>query len=362
MRKFLKGVLIFFLILLLLAGAGFFYVNAKLKVPARTAETSVTINEGDYGRKVFSSLEEAGIIGDAAISYYYSRFFYPSSFKAGTYSVPAGLDLKGIIDYVSDDRNAIQNTVTIYFREDDNVLSYAKRIAENFPYSEEEVMTYWNDPAVLKELISEYEVLTDDILGELVRYPLEGYLAPNTYEFYADASLEDITKTLLSQSESLYEEYKSAFAASNYTIHEIFTMASIVQYESGTDDENDMQKVAGVFDNRLAIWMPLQSTVTACYGKALDKDACRIEGDWYSTTQHESPYNTYLNYGLPPGPILNAGEKAIYAALYPINEENGHPIYYFVGESENCYHDGHNHFAETLEEHNRNIGEYVTCQ
>ncbi|MBQ1477810.1 MAG: endolytic transglycosylase MltG [Erysipelotrichaceae bacterium] len=355
MKKAGKIILCIVLFLLLIAGGAFAYAMHSLSLNDYEEGTLFTVNEGDVGRRVFSNLKEDGIIRNDTVAYYYSRLSHPSDFKAGKYHLPKGLDMNSLIDYLSDSTNAYQETVSIRFREDDNLEIMAGRIEEALGISKEDILEYWNGSAV-DTYINDYEFLTEDIKGSDIRYALEGYLFPDTYEFYLESSMDDITRRMLDRGEEVYEKYRSDFSASSHSIHEIYTMASIVQYESGTDDQNDMSHVASVFYNRLDAGMPLQSTVTACYGRGLDKEGCHLYGDLYETTKAENAYNTYLFYGLPPGPILCPGEKAIYAALNPTDDKD----FYFVGDL--CGGSGHNYFAETLAEHELNIERYVSCK
>ncbi|MCI6068302.1 MAG: endolytic transglycosylase MltG, partial [Galactobacillus timonensis] len=176
-----------------------------------------------------------------------------------------------------------------------------------------------------------------------------GYLFPNTYNFYPETDADTITRTLLNGQLTVYNELKDQMSASSLTVHQIYTLASIVQYEASTPE--DMAKVAQVFYNRLAIDMPLQSSVTVCYAIDLNRDtdswkACEVNSDY------DSPYNTYLHTGLPPGPILNPGRDALNAVLNPDTSMDGY--YYFMADVTT----GKIYYAKTLEEHNANVKKY----
>ena len=193
-----------------------------------------------------------------------------------------------------------------------------------------------------------YPFITEDIFNDNIRIGLEGFLAPNTYQFYRETDARTVTEKILDQQLAVYNRFKDQFDASSYSIHELYTLASIVQYESGKRD--DMGLIAGVFYNRLAINMPLQSSVTVCY--AMDEDngenwlACEANADF------NSPYNTYMYPGLPPGPIVNPGEDAIEAVLNPTDND----YYYFMADVDT----GVVYYARTLEEHNANVAAHTT--
>jgi len=351
MRK-LRKILIAFLIFLLIMLAGLLYVNNWVNKSLGTSgkEGTFEVVEGSTGRAVFNKLEDEGYINNSIVAYYYSRFSCPSNFKSGNYELTSDMDLEDMINYMSDGSNAISKTVNITFIEGDWLIDFASKIGEATSVSEEEILAYWSDETVLRSLIDQYEFLTEDIFNEDIRHPLEGYLFPETYTFYRETTAEEITAKILNQTLTLYEEYKDDFNNSQYSIHQLFTLASIVQYEAANYD--DMKLVASVFYNRLNIDMPLQSSVTVCYalGSESREDwrACEYNPDY------DSPYNTYMYYGLPPGPILSAGRDAFEAVLQP--EESNY--YFFIAD---VCGDGQVYFAETYEQHLQYMEEYLTC-
>lgn len=165
----------------------------------------------------------------------------------------------------------------------------------------------------------------------------EGYLFPDTYEFMADATAEEIVEKMLARfSEIWTNEYESRANELGMTMDEIIILASVIEREAGSRDE--MGKVSSVFHNRLKIGMPLQSCATVQYILKERKDVLSIED-----TKIDSPYNTYMYKGLPVGPIASPGKAAIEAALYPESTE----YYYFKVNSE-----GVTVFSKTLDEHN----------
>ena len=234
--------------------------------------------------------------------------------------------------------------------------------------SKDELVAYWDDIDNVKMYMNEYPFLTDEVLNSEIRHPLEGYLFPSTYEFYDDSTFDEITRKFLDKTLSVYNEYAADFenapeiyhietkSYKKATIHEIFTLASILEWESGNDE--DMLDIASVFYNRFEYPDMLRSSVTACYSLGLDKDSCLlVDKDLnLAYTEDGETYNTYTKFGLPIGPIASAGEKAIYAALHP----NDTDYFYFVGDI--CGIDGKTHFS-TVEEGNEYIAnKYVACK
>lgn len=344
----------FITILILLSGvisALFYYYQLELKpVKASAEEVNFTINANSTVKEVLKELEEEELIHDDKFAYYYILFVHDTDFKVGDFRVKRNFSLPQLLDYLSDSANIVYKTVTITFIEGDWLKDIADRIAANTSVSAAELFAYWNDPEQIHSLMKDYPFLTEEIFNKKSRYALEGYLAPNTYEFYYDTNPEAITRTFLNETLNIYHEYLPEFEKSKLSIHEIFTLASIVQYE-GVRAE-DMQKIAGVFYNRLKAGYLLQSSVTVCYALDLERGA-----DWRQcefNNDYDSPYNTYKHAGLPPGPILNPGKIALEAVLKPAH----HKYFYFMAD---VCGDGQIYFAKTFAEHQRNVNKYLNC-
>ena len=177
---------------------------------------------------------------------------------------------------------------------------------------------------------------------------LEGFLLPDTYIFEREISVEGFLRLILDNFDSnLTPRHKERFSQQNLSLLEAVTLASIVQREAVAEDE--MPLIASVFFNRLAIGMKLDTDPTVQY--ALGYNA--RQNTWWTNPlsledlQVDSPYNTYLYPGLPPGPIANPGLAALRAVAFPAQT----PYYYFrAGCDESVRHT----FAETFEEHLRN--------
>jgi UPF0755 protein len=163
----------------------------------------------------------------------------------------------------------------------------------------------------------------------------EGFLFPETYEISTAMPAEDVVRLLLRQFQSVIPEMKPQ-AATNLTDHELVTLASIVEKEAQAPDE--FPRIAGVFMNRLRRRLPLQSCATVEYILPERKGRLSVED-----TKLDSPYNTYLHLGLPPGPICNPGRRALAAAFSP--ERNDY--LFFVARG-----DGSHIFSRTSAEHN----------
>jgi UPF0755 protein len=165
---------------------------------------------------------------------------------------------------------------------------------------------------------------------------LEGYLFPDTYRFMYGTGAREAVRELVRRFENVWQPAWDARAAElGMTRHEILALASIVEKEARLAEERPV--ISAVYHNRLRQGMPLQADPTVQY--AIGEHRTRV---LYKDLKIDSPYNTYRNRGLPPGPIASPGRASIEAALYPANV----PYRYFV-----AHPDGHHEFRVTFEEH-----------
>jgi len=171
---------------------------------------------------------------------------------------------------------------------------------------------------------------------------LEGYLFPDTYRFFKDATLSDvISKMIDNLSNKLTPDLKTAIKNSSYSTYEILTMASLIEKEIPKDSDRSI--VAGILWKRLKAGVPLQVDATLVYITGHNE---LYEAD----RKINSPYNTYLYRGLPKGPIANPGLSTIKAAIFPETS----PYWYYLSTKDNT-----TIFSKTLEEHLRNKAIYL---
>ncbi len=172
----------------------------------------------------------------------------------------------------------------------------------------------------------------------------EGYLFPDTYHFSRPVKAERIVWTMMEEAEKRWRpEWTERALELNLTRHEILTLASIIEKESGNLEEQPL--ISSVFHNRLKKGMKLESDPTVVYGIT--------DFDGVITKKHlrePHPYNTYVNFGLPPGPICNPGESAIKAALYP---DPNSQYEFFVADGR-----GGHVFSANLKDHQAAVAQY----
>jgi UPF0755 protein len=171
----------------------------------------------------------------------------------------------------------------------------------------------------------------------------EGYLYPDTYRFARPTAAKDVIKTMVEQlGQVMTPEWQARAKDIHLTVHEVLTLASVIEKETGSGDERP--HISSVFHNRLRKKIPLQSDPTVIYGLP------NFDGNIHKKDlSHPSPYNTYRWAGLPPGPIASPGSQSIQAALYPTPSA----FLYFVSKN-----DGTHHFSATLVEHNKAVEKY----
>lgn len=167
---------------------------------------------------------------------------------------------------------------------------------------------------------------------------LEGYLFPDTYEFFRGDAVQAVNKMLNNFADKYDVNVTEGAQKQGRSMHEIVTIASMVEREAQKDDE--FPKIAGVIYNRIKSDMPLQIDATIQYAVGHKEELTKAD------LEIDSPYNTYKNKGLPPGPIASPGYTALNAATHP----ESHGYYYYVAMP-----DGSHLFAKTLSEHNQNI-------
>lgn len=178
---------------------------------------------------------------------------------------------------------------------------------------------------------------------EVLAKKYEGYLFPETYFIEPDVTPGELVKMMRDQFDAAIEPLKPALATSTRSIEDIIIMASILEKEAGNDV--DRQKISGILWKRLDRGMALQVDVPFYY--ILDKNGQGITLDDLAI---KSPYNTYLNKGLPPTPIANPSLASIKAALYPVSS----PYYFYLADK-----DGVTHYAKTHDEHVVNKQKYL---
>lgn len=329
----------------MIIGIVFCYINTT-PISSKSDKVVLKIEEGTTIRDVADVLKEKNLIRNKTFLLVYIKLNSINGIKAGNYSLNRNMDLKDILTILQDGSNIKNETISITFNEGKTMRGMAKIIEQTTSNSYDDVFEVLSNKEYINSLINKYWFLDETILNENIYYPLEGYLAPNTYEFKIDVSVEDIFEKLLDQTDSILEKNKSAIENNNFSVHQIITLASMVESEGVTLD--DRKNIAGVFINRLNSGMSLGSDVTTYYAAKIELG----ERDLYkSELASDNPYNTRAsaNAGkLPVGPICNPSEEAIEAV---INYASNDYLYFVADKNMKVY------FTKTDEEHNKIINE-----
>ncbi|NPV05457.1 MAG: endolytic transglycosylase MltG [Syntrophaceae bacterium] len=318
------------LVLVAMAGiAAALWFQGSATAPGTGDETvTVYIPRGTPFGQVVTLLEQNGLVRSRlffrALGYLYNA---PRQVKAGEYEFTRAMTPGEILrKLVNGDYKKHAVTVPEGF----TVRKIAARLAAEGLVEEKEFLRLAGDKRLLAEL---------NIPGASA----EGFLFPETYIFHRGVEAEQIIRQMAGQFWArVPKEWIAKAEAQGFSLLQWVTLASIIEKETGLKSE--MPLVAAVFRNRLQKRMPLQSDPTVIYGiEDFDGNLTRRH------LERQNPYNSYLNRGLPPGPICSPGMDALQAALNPA------PVKYLYFVSRN---DGSHHFSETLPEHSRAVRKY----
>lgn len=321
------------IISLLIGGAFYYYSSSLESVNSRSKDVKESdkknvlfdVNPGDTGREIIDNLYNAHLINNKKTVYIYYKMNKDINLQAGTYLLNRDMSVKEIMEKFKKGE-VEEEVIHITFLEGFTVSKYVSSIAQNFDFTEKEIYDKINNVAYLKQLINKYWFLTDDILTNGIYYPLEGYLYPDTYIFDRKFTIEQIIEKILDNTAIKLEPYKEELTkVDGYSIHELLTMASIVELE-GTNEE-DRAKISQVIYYRLKDNWALGMDVTSYYGVKKDLTDIIYQAD----LENKNPYNTRLSDGsmdgkLPIGPICNPNIESIEAVINPSDTD----YYWFV--------------------------------
>lgn len=293
-------------------------VNSK-----SSAQVEVIIPNGATSRQIGTILKEKNLIRNELVFNIYIKLNRVNSMKASTYTLSKDMSLSEIIQALEEGNSYNPDVIKITFKEGERITDFSEDIADKTNHTYDEVIAVMQDKTYIQTLITKYWFLTEDILNESIYYPLEGYLAPNTYNFAnKDVKIEKIIETMLDQTNTILTKYQSSMTKS---VHYYLTMASMAELE-GTNSENRKQ-IVGVFENRLNIGMNLGSDVTTYYAlqQAMDQDLTTAQ---FATVNPYNTRSTSMMGKMPVGPICNPSVVSIEASIFPTQSD----YLYFVAD------------------------------
>lgn len=292
-----------------------------------STETFVDLAPGSSTAMIGRQLESAGIVR-SRFAFDMLRWFKKGSLRAGEYRFdhPAPV----VVVYYRILRGDVF-TKTVTVPEGSSIFDIAARM---------EQAGFGARQAFLDEAVSQTGLVAD--LDPAAK-SLEGYLFPDTYRFPRKAGPPQIYAAMVRRFRSVAGQM-----GLKQNVHSVVTLASLVERETAIDADRPL--VASVFANRLAKKMPLMTDPSVIYG-------LELQGQWrgaiyQSDLKRDTPYNTYLHSGLPPGPVANPGVRSLRAAMQPAKTD----YLYFVAASPDA--EGRSSFSTTIEEHNRNVASY----
>lgn len=297
-----------------------------------TKEITVAIPKGSSTNSIGTLLKKEDLIrSEAAFKIYAKLSGYDVDLKAGKFILSKNMDLKEIMQKLVNG-DAVIESVRFTIPEGYTVKQIAEKLAAEGIVNEDKFLE------LAKNGDFDYDFIKQIPNDKNIHYKLEGYLFPETYEVKKGASERVIINTMLSQFQKEWNpEWDKALKEKNKTLPQILTLASIIEREVSVDKERPI--VSGVLYNRMNINMRLQVDATIQY--ILGKQKSIVT---YDDLKIDDPYNTYRNYGLPPGPISNPGRESIKAAIFP--EKNNYLFY--VTKKDNS---GEHYFSKTYQEH-----------
>ena len=330
------GFIISVLIVLGIFSLFFYFYQINYPLAKEGDEVSFVIESGQSPQKIAEALEDQEIIKSSFwLRYYLKTNDLASKIIAGTFSLSTKMSISQIAKKIT--------TLDTINDEGEIILIEGWNTEEIGTYLENEGFCTKN---AWLDLLGTYDASNYDFLDkELISNNLEGYLFPDTYRVYKDASCENILVKLLNNFDRKFsKEMRADIVSQNKSIFEIITMASIIEKEVTSTE--DMEIVSGLFWDRIKNRQALESCATLAYILGENKTQYSLED-----TQINSPYNTYRNRGLPPGPITNPGLNAIKAAIYPIYTDYN----YFLSDPKT----GDTIWSKTFEEHKQNKWKYL---
>lgn len=341
MKKKVIIISLIFIATLIIGFIGIFIYNISAVNSKNDKLISFTIKNGSSKNLIISNLKKENLIRSEFFSKVIVKFRNKELY-AGTYKLSKDLSTVEIIKMLENQENVENENITLTFVEGKRLKTYIKQIAEEFPFTEDEINAKLNDETFLKSLTNKYWFIGEEIFNKDIYNPLEGYFFPDTYQFKKNSTIEDIIYRFLDTMSLKLNDYKDDIELSKYNIHELLTLASIVELEGVNSKDRAM--VAGVFYNRLKLGMSLGSDVTTYY--AVNKDFTNDLSQ--SDLDSCNGYNTRGSCvnGLPVGPICSPSLSSIAAAIDPTPNDY---LYFVADKEKNTY------FSKDNNEHVRTV-------
>ncbi len=334
----IAGILVVLIILVILVGMQYFHSSLQPYDKNATRPVEVSIPVGASNKEIGAILQKDKVIKSGTVFSYYVKTHNYASFQAGYYSLKPSLSLAQVTKKLSDG-GEMSSKYHILVGEGTTIDQIGDQIAKATPYSKKEFLALMKNQTYVQTLEKKYpQLLTSSMASKNVRYHLEGYLFPATYNYYEGLTLKTLVNSMVAKTNTVMKPYYSQIKAQNLTVQKVLTLASLVEREGVTSA--DRKKIAGVFFNRIDTKMPLQSDISVMY--ALNTHKKHL---YNKDTAVKSPYNLYKNKGYGPGPFNSPSASSIYAVMHPADRAQNY--LYFVANLKT----GKVYYSQTFEQH-----------
>lgn len=364
----LKGFVVTVFVLLILLGVGGFfgyrYVESALQPVDANSKQYVTVQipEGANLQQIGDTLENSGLVKHGFIFSLYAKYKDYNDLKSGYYNLQKSMSTDDIIKELQKGGTpqpqevALANLTIPEGYTLDQIAQTVGQLQGEFkePLTADAFLAKVQDETFISQLVAKYPTLLESLPTKEsgVRYRLEGYLFPATYSIKESTTVESLIDEMVAAMDQNLSGHYTAIKEKNLTVNELLTIASLVEKEGLKTD--DRKLIAGVFYNRLNLGMPLQSNIAILYAEGKLGQNISLADDAAIDTTINSPYNVYTNLGLMPGPVDSPSLDAIEASINQTKSD----YLYFVANVQ----DGKVYFANTREEHDRNVAEHVNSK
>lgn len=317
------------------------YVKQSLRPLDQNNEKKVTVQIpiGSSNKQIAAKLESSHVIKSATVFNYYVKMHNFTDFQAGKYYFSPSMTLDQIISQLQKGHSERKVVGKVLIKEGVMLEDIATTVGKNTKWSKQQFLSLMKNESFLKSLEKKYpQLLKSAMSAQGVRYHLEGYLFPLTYTVYEGESLKELVTEMVKSTDERLAPYYTTISEKDLTVQKTLTLASLVEREGV--QESDRKKIAGVFFNRLAINMPIQSDISVMYALNTHKESLTNKD-----TSVDSPYNLYVHTGYGPGPFNSPSLQSIRAVLAPSDRDQNY--LYFVANLKT----GKVYYSHTYQEH-----------
>lgn len=364
-----KIIAIVVLVLFVVGGAtgflGYRYVKSEIQPYSLTDKSTkaIDIPIGAASKEIGQILEKNHIIKNATAFQYYTKLKSLTGFKSGFYNLSPSMTLTEIAKtlQVGGTEKPVEPVLgKITIPEGYTIDQMAEKISDNVltksekdktPFTKEEFLKVVTDSAFIEKMKTTYPELFESLPASDsgVKYQLEGYLFPATYEYTKKSTMASVVEQMIAVMNQNLQTYYATIKAENQTVNEILSIAALTEKEANNDA--DRRNVAQVFYNRMNVGMTLGSNISILYAEGKLGQKTTLAEDAAVNTSLDSPFNLYLHQGYGPGPVTSPSLSAIKAAVEPTDNND----LYFVADVTT----GKVYFSETQAEHDANVQKYV---